>query len=54
MPSLPSLQIARSHERARIETIIHKPRWEMETDPGVHGIDQFLADAGDLGRSIGT
>lgn len=27
--------------------------WEHETDPGVRGIDQFLAEAGDLGRGLG-
>ena len=28
--------------------------WEQETDPGARGIDQFLADAHQLGRGIGT
>ena len=28
--------------------------WEPETDPGVIGIDQFLADAGRLSQGIGT
>ncbi|HET7549043.1 MAG TPA: GNAT family N-acetyltransferase [Usitatibacter sp.] len=28
--------------------------WEDETDPGVHGIDQFLADGTKLGQGIGT
>jgi len=28
--------------------------WEDETDPGVRGIDQSLADAADLGRGLGT
>lgn len=28
--------------------------WEDERDPGVRGIDQFLARAEDLGRGIGT
>lgn len=28
--------------------------WEDETDPGVRGIDQFLADGSMLGRGIGT
>jgi AacA4 family aminoglycoside N(6')-acetyltransferase len=28
--------------------------WEDETDPGVRGIDQFLCDAGMLGRGLGT
>jgi len=28
--------------------------WESEQDPGVRGIDQFLADAGRLGRGLGT
>jgi RimJ/RimL family protein N-acetyltransferase len=28
--------------------------WEDEQDPGARGIDQFLADAGALGRGIGT
>ena len=28
--------------------------WEEETDPGVRGIDQFLGDADDLGRGLGT
>ena len=28
--------------------------WQDETDPGVHGTDQFLADASHLGRGIGT
>jgi ribosomal protein S18 acetylase RimI-like enzyme len=27
--------------------------WENETDPGARGIDQFLADEGDLGRHTG-
>jgi RimJ/RimL family protein N-acetyltransferase len=27
--------------------------WEGETDPGARGIDQFLADAGSLGRGLG-
>jgi RimJ/RimL family protein N-acetyltransferase len=27
--------------------------WEGETDPGARGIDQFLADAQDLGRGMG-
>src|SRR5687768_7072314 len=27
--------------------------WENETDPGARGTDQFLAEAGDLGRGIG-
>lgn len=28
--------------------------WEDEQDPGARGIDQFLANAGDLGRGLGT
>jgi RimJ/RimL family protein N-acetyltransferase len=28
--------------------------WEQETDPGTRGIDQFLANAGQLGCGIGT
>jgi RimJ/RimL family protein N-acetyltransferase len=28
--------------------------WEGEEDPGARGIDQFLADADQLGRGIGT
>lgn len=28
--------------------------WPDETDPGVRGIDQFLADAEHLGRGLGT
>jgi AacA4 family aminoglycoside N(6')-acetyltransferase len=28
--------------------------WEDETDPGVRGIDQFLAEAADLGKGLGT
>jgi RimJ/RimL family protein N-acetyltransferase len=28
--------------------------WEDETDPGVRGIDQFLADGTRLGRGLGT
>jgi aminoglycoside 6'-N-acetyltransferase-1b/aminoglycoside 6'-N-acetyltransferase-2 len=28
--------------------------WEGETDPGVRGIDQSLANAADLGRGLGT
>ena len=28
--------------------------WEAETDPGVRGIDQSIADAGQLGRGLGT
>jgi RimJ/RimL family protein N-acetyltransferase len=28
--------------------------WEGETDPGARGIDQFIADAGQLGRGVGT
>ena len=28
--------------------------WQEETDPGVRGIDQFLADGGKLGQGIGT
>jgi RimJ/RimL family protein N-acetyltransferase len=28
--------------------------WEEETDPGVRDIDQSIADAGDLGRGLGT
>jgi RimJ/RimL family protein N-acetyltransferase len=28
--------------------------WAEERDPGVRGIDQFLADEGQLGRGIGT
>jgi RimJ/RimL family protein N-acetyltransferase len=28
--------------------------WEDETDPGTHGIDQFLADGNALGRGLGT
>ena len=28
--------------------------WESEQDPGVRGIDQFLADPGQLGRGLGT
>ena len=28
--------------------------WENETDPGARGTDQFLAEAGDLGRGIGS
>lgn len=28
--------------------------WEQETDPGVRGIDQFLANAEQLGRGLGS
>ena len=28
--------------------------WEQETDPGVRGIDQFLADGEQLGRGLGS
>lgn len=28
--------------------------WEGETDPGVRGIDQFLANAADLNKGLGT
>lgn len=28
--------------------------WVEETDPGVHGIDQFLAHPEDLGKGLGT
>jgi aminoglycoside 6'-N-acetyltransferase Ib len=28
--------------------------WEQETDPGTRGIDQFLANAEQLGRGIGS
>jgi len=28
--------------------------WENETDPGVRGIDQSIADPGDLNRGLGT
>ena len=28
--------------------------WEDETDPGVHGTDQFLCDASRLGQGLGT
>lgn len=28
--------------------------WEEEADPGVHGIDQFLADGRKLGQGLGT
>ena len=28
--------------------------WEDETDPGARGIDQLLADAGRLGRGLGS
>ena len=28
--------------------------WLDEHDPGVYGIDQFIADAADLGRGIGS
>lgn len=28
--------------------------WEDETDPGVYGIDQFLAEGESLGRGLGT
>lgn len=28
--------------------------WEQETDPGVRGIDQFLADGDNLGQGLGT
>lgn len=28
--------------------------WEEETDPGARGIDQFLANADDLGRGLGS
>jgi len=28
--------------------------WEDETDPGTHGIDQFLADGSRLGRGLGS
>jgi ribosomal protein S18 acetylase RimI-like enzyme len=28
--------------------------WEDERDPGVRGIDQFLADASQLGQGLGT
>nr|WNN26496.1 fluoroquinolone acetylating aminoglycoside-(6)-N-acetyltransferase [Aeromonas jandaei]WNN26497.1 fluoroquinolone acetylating aminoglycoside-(6)-N-acetyltransferase [Aeromonas jandaei]WNN26498.1 fluoroquinolone acetylating aminoglycoside-(6)-N-acetyltransferase [Aeromonas jandaei] len=29
-------------------------RWEEETDPGVRGIDQLLANASQLGKGLGT
>ena len=33
----------------------HGDGWWLEvTDPGVHGIDQFLADAAKLGQGLGT
>jgi aminoglycoside 6'-N-acetyltransferase Ib len=32
----------------------HEGWWLDEHDPGVRGIDQFLADAGQLGRGLGT
>ena len=28
--------------------------WEQETDPGTRGIDQFLANADQLGRGVGS
>jgi RimJ/RimL family protein N-acetyltransferase len=28
--------------------------WEAETDPGVRGIDQSIADAAQLGKGLGT
>ncbi len=28
--------------------------WEQETDPGARGIDQFLCDANQLGRGLGS
>jgi len=28
--------------------------WQEESDPGARGVDQFLANASDLGRGIGT
>lgn len=28
--------------------------WEEETDPGARGVDQFLADAADLGTGLGS
>lgn len=28
--------------------------WDRETDPGVHGIDSFLANAEQLGRGLGS
>ena len=28
--------------------------WEEETDPGVRGIDQSLANASQLGKGLGT
>ena len=28
--------------------------WKEETDPGARGIDQFLANAADLGHGLGT
>jgi RimJ/RimL family protein N-acetyltransferase len=28
--------------------------WQEETDPGTRGIDQFLANEGQLGRGLGT
>jgi aminoglycoside 6'-N-acetyltransferase Ib len=32
----------------------HEGWWLDEHDPGVRGIDQFLADAGQLGQGLGT
>jgi RimJ/RimL family protein N-acetyltransferase len=32
----------------------HEGWWQDEHDPGVRGIDQFLADADQLGRGLGT
>src|SRR5882762_10424540 len=33
----------------------HRDGWWLEvSDPGVHGIDQFLADAARLGQGLGT
>lgn len=32
----------------------HEGWWLDEHDPGVRGIDQFLANAGELGRGFGT
>jgi len=36
-------------------TACHDEGWWLEvTDPGVHGIDQFIADAARLGQGLGT
>ena len=33
----------------------HRDGWWLDvSDPGVHGMDQFLADAGKLGQGLGT